>query len=299
MGPALAGIRLSLALALGIWAVASQGAVFTDALGRQVALDGEPERIVTLAPSLTEIVYFLGLGDRVVGVTDFSSYPPEAKLEPKVGSYVNLNAEGIISLLPDLVIGTSDGNQPAVIELIDRAGIPVFIVKPSNTREVIETIRDIGRICGVADKADVLARQLSLRVDRIVAKTVGLERPVVFLQVSAKPIMTVNASTFSSDLIRLAGGRNMADREPITYPRVSIEEVIREGPDVIIVSSMDRGGEFERVKQQWLSLEMIPAAKTGRVYLVDSDLIDRPSPRIVEGLEILARHIHPDADWGH
>jgi iron complex transport system substrate-binding protein len=299
MGPTLVGIRLSLALVLGIWTAASQGAVFTDALGRQVALDGEPERIVTLAPSLTEIVYFLGLGERVVGVTNFSSYPPEAKLKPKVGSYVNLNAERIISLLPDLVIGTSDGNQPAVIELIDRAGIPVFIVKPSNTREVIETIRDIGRICGVGDKANALARDLSLRVNRIVAKTVGLDRPVVFLQVSAKPIMTVNASTFSSDLIRLAGGRNMADREPITYPRVSIEEVIREGPDVIIVSSMDRGGEFERIKQQWLSLEMVPAAKTGRVYLVDSDLIDRPSPRIVEGLEILARHIHPDADWEH
>ena len=293
----LAGIRLVLALALGAWAVQSQAAIFTDAFGREVVLDRAPQRIVTLAPSLTEIVYFLGLGDRVVGVTQFSSYPPEAEAKPKVGSYVNLNVETIVSLIPDLVIGTADGNQPAVIGLLEKAGIPVYIVNPRNLRQVIETIVDLGRVCGVAGAASALARALSARADAIIAKTAGMDRPLVFLQVNPKPIMTVNGSTFSSDLIRLAGGRNMADEEPITYPRISIEAVIEQGPEVIIVSSMDRGGEFERVRQQWLNLDAIPAAQTGRVHLVDSDLIDRPSPRIVEGLEILARHIHPDADW--
>lgn len=289
--------RLLLALVLAAWALVSRGEVFIDALGREVRLDRAPERIVTLAPSLTEIVYFLGLGERVVGVTKFSSYPPEAGRKPKVGSYVDLNAERIVSLAPDLVISTADGNQPAVIGLLEKAGIPVFVVHPRNTREVIQTIVEIGRVCGVFDKAVALARELSARVDRIVAKTVGLDRPLVFLQVNLKPIMTVNADTFSSDLIRLAGGRSMADGERINYPRISLEEVIRQGPNVIIVSSMERGGEFEKVKQQWLSLKMIPAAETGRVHLVDSDLIDRPSPRIVEGLEILARHIHPEGDW--
>ena len=292
-----ARIRLLLALVLSAWILASQGAVYTDSLGREIVLDRAPERIVTLAPSLTEIVYFLGLGDRVAGVTEFSSYPPEAGTKPKVGSYVNLNAERIISLAPDLVVSTADGNQPGVIRLLEKAGIPVFVVDPRNTREVIDTVVDIGRVCGVGARADALAKELTARVDRIVAKTSGLDRPVVFLQVNPKPIMTVNGNTFSSDLIRLAGGRNMADGERITYPRISLEEVIRQGPEVIIVSSMERGGEFERVKQQWLSLTMIPAAKTGRVHLVDSDLIDRPSPRVVEGLEILARHIHPEADW--
>jgi iron complex transport system substrate-binding protein len=297
MGRKLTGIRVFLTLALGLWSVVSQGAIVTDALGREVALDKEPRRIVTLAPSLTESVYFLGLGDRVVGVTEYSSYPPEARRKPKVGSYVDLNAERIISLSPDLVIGTVDGNQPAVIGLIEKAGIPIFLVNPRNTQQVIEAILDIGRICGVADKAEALTGELSARVDKIVAKTAGLERPLVFLQVNAKPIMSVNAGTFSSDLIRLAGGRNMADQEPITYPRISLEEVLERGPNVIIVSSMERGGEFERVKRRWLSLRAIPAAQTGRVYLVDSDLIDRPSPRIVEGLELLARRIHPEADW--
>jgi iron complex transport system substrate-binding protein len=297
MGPKLTGICVLLILTLGLWSVVSQGAVFRDALGREVVLDKEPKRIVTLAPSLTETVYFLGLGARVVGVTEYSSYPPAARRKPKVGSYVDLNAEQIISLSPDLVIGTIDGNQPAIIELIEKAGIPVFLVNPRNTHQVIETILDIGRLCGVADKAEALTGELSTRVEEIVAKTAGLDRPLVFLQVNANPIMSVNAGTFSSDLIRLAGGRNMADREPITYPRISLEEVLKQGPQVIIVSSMERGGEFERVKRRWLSLRTIPAAKSGRVYLVDSDLIDRPSPRIVEGLELLARRIHPEADW--
>jgi iron complex transport system substrate-binding protein len=299
MGPIRARTHLFLAFALGVWAGVLQGAVYSDAVGRKIVLDQEPERIITLAPSLTEIVYFLGLGDRVVGVTQFSSYPPDAQSKTKVGSYVNLSAEQIISLAPDLVIGTADGNPPAIVELLEQAGIPVYVVNPRNTREVIRTIRDIGHLCGIADKADTLARELSTRVDRIVAKTAGLDRPLVFLQVNAKPIMTVNADTFSSDLIRLAGGRNMADQEPIRYPRLSVEEVISRGPRVIIVSSMERGGEFEKVRQQWLSMPMIPAAKTGRVYLADSDLIDRPSPRIVEGLELLARDIHPEADWEH
>jgi len=299
MGPTRTRARLFAMLALCVWAGMLQGAVYTDALGRKLILDQEPGRIVTLAPSLTEIVYFLGLGDRVVGVTQFSSYPPEAQSKPKVGSYVNLSVEQIISLAPDLVIGTADGNRPAIVELLEKAGIPVFVVNPRNTREVIQTIRDIGHLCGVAEKAQVLARELSTRVDRIVAKTSGLDRPLVFLQVNTRPLMTVNADTFSSDLIRLAGGRNLADQEPIHYPRLSIEEVIGREPQVIIVSSMERGGEFEEVRQQWLSMPMIPAAKTGRVYLVDSDLIDRPSPRIVEGLELLARDIHPEADWGH
>ena len=299
MGPTRAHTHLFFAIALCVWTVVLQGAVYTDALGRKLMLDQEPRRIVTLAPSLTEIVYFLGLGDRVVGVTQFSSYPLEAQSKPKVGSYVNLSVEQIISLAPDLVIGTADGNRPAIVELLEKAGIPVFVVNPRNTREVIQTIRDIGHLCGVADKAQVLAGKLSRRVDRIVAKTSGLDKPLVFLQVSTRPLMTVNADTFSSDLIRLAGGRNLADQEPIRYPRLSIEEVIGREPQVIIVSSMERGGEFEQVRQQWLGMPMIPAAKTGRVYLVDSDLIDRPSPRIVEGLELLARDIHPEADWGH
>ena len=268
-----------------------------DSMGREVLLDPEPRRIVTLAPSLTEIVYFLGLGEQVVGVTQFSHYPPQAAKKPKVGSYVNLNVEKIISLSPDLVLGTKDGNQPAVVKLLERAGLPVFIVNPRNIGQVIGTVVTIGRLCGVSARATALARNLSDEVDRVVGKTASLNKPVVFLQINPKPIMSVNKHTFSHDLIRLAGGRNMTEDEPITYPRISLEEVIRNKPDVIIISSMVRGGNFEEARQQWFKWEVIPAVKNNRVHLVDSDLIDRPSPRIIQGLEAVARHIHPEVKW--
>ena len=284
-------------LILCAWAGGSRGALFTDGIGRQVVLDQTPRRIVALAPSVTETLYFLGLGDRVVGVTRFSAYPPEAAQKPKVGSYVNLNPERIIGLTPDLIIGTADGNPPAVIRLLERAGIPVFVLNPRNIRQVIESLVRVGELCGVRERALVLADGLTRRVDAIVAKTADRAKPVVFLQVNLKPIMAANGNTFLNDLIRLAGGVNMTRDEPVTYPRIGLEAVIRGRPEVILISSMDRDGAFEAARRQWLNWTLIPAVKHGRVHLVDSDLTDRPSPRIVRGLEILARYIHPDAGW--
>jgi len=291
------GICLVLVLTFCAEANESGGAVFTDTIGRQVVLEQVPERIVALAPSITETLYFLGLGERVVGVTRFSTYPPEAARKPRVGSYVDLNPEQIIGLSPDLVIGTADGNPSAVIRLLERAGIPVFVLNPRNIRQVIETLVSVGALCGVRDRALVLADVLTRRVDAIVAKTAGRTKPLVFLQVNLKPIMAANGSTFLNDLIRLAGGVNMTRDEPTTYLRIGLEAVIRGQPEVILISSMDRNGAFEAAKWQWLKWTLIPAVRHGRVHLVDSDLTDRPSPRIVRGLEILARYIHPDAGW--
>ncbi len=279
------------------WVNAPLCDTFKDSLGREVTLKGEPQRIVTLAPSITEILYFLGLGDRVVGVTQFSYYPPEAKLKPRVGSYIDLNVEKIISLAPDLVIGTADGNQPGVVDLLEQAGIAIFIVNPRNIRQAIDTIATLGRLCGIPKRANALSKQLSQRVDHIIDQTRSKRKPLVFLQINLKPIMTINKDTFLHDLIQLAGGLNMTEDEPITYPRISLEEVIRKKPEVIIISSMERGGRFEAARVEWLKWTSIPAVKDGRVHLIDSDLIDRPSPRIIEGLEAMARFIHPEVKW--
>jgi iron complex transport system substrate-binding protein len=274
---------------------APAGAQFTDALGREVIVDRQPGRIIALAPSLTEILYFLGLGDRVVGVTQFSSYPPEAAKKPRVGSYINLNIERIITLSPDFVIGTVDGNERGDVELLEQAGIKVFVVNPRNVEEVIQTIEKVGDLCGVPQRAKALSQQLAHRVDHIVQKTNSRRKPLVFLQIQLQPIMTVNENTFHHDLIRLAGGRNMTEEEPILYPRISLEEVIRRKPEVILISSMEREGRFEKARLEWLKWTSIPAAQTGRVHLIDSDLIDRPSPRFIEGLETMAEFLHPEA----
>jgi iron complex transport system substrate-binding protein len=273
------------------------GATFRDALGRTVVLKAPAKRIVPLAPNLTEILYSLGLGDRVVGVTQFSYYPPEAAQKPKVGSYANLNVEKIISLSPDLAIGTADGNMPGVIKLLEQAGIPVYVVNPRKVRDVIKTIASVGELCGVGKRANELSLGLDKRVRYVQERTTSLRRPLVFLQINVKPIMTVNRHTFHHDVIRLAGGENMARDEPFTYPRISVEEVLRRKPEVIIISSMGGGEAYEEVRKEWFKWTAIPAVKAGRLHLVESDLLDRPSPRIVRGLETVARLVHPELGW--
>jgi iron complex transport system substrate-binding protein len=291
--------RISFFIIVGVlvvlWASPSLCATFKDVLGREISVPAPPRRLIALAPNLTEILYALGLGDRVVGVTDHCNYPPEASLKPRVGSYIHLNVEQIISLSPDLVIGTVDGNERYVLDLLEQARIQVFFVNPRDVRQVIQTISTIGLVCGVPEKARQLSGELTRRVDRVVELTRTERRPLVFLQIQLQPIMTVNKNTVHHDLIHLAGGENMTADEPLTYPRISLEEVIRRKPEVILISSMERGGRFAKARQDWLQWTSIPAVQTGRVYLIDSDLIDRPSPRVVDGLEIMAKLLHPEA----
>ena len=279
------------------WAIPSWSRTFKDAIGREITLENNPKRIVPLAPSITEILYYLGLGDNVVGVPDFSYYPPEALEKPTVGSYVDPNIEKILSLSPDLVIGTKDGNLPGPVYLLEQANIPVYVVNPRNIRDVISTIDEIGDLCGVSEKAHQLVDELKERLESIQTAVASGQRPMVFLQINISPIMTVNKNTFHNDIINLAGGINMSTDEPMTYPRISIEEVISKKPDIILISSMERKGEFEKERKDWMKWTSIPAVKNKRVYLIDSDLIDRPSQRIIDGLEAMARLIHPEINW--
>ncbi|MGE5841787.1 MAG: cobalamin-binding protein [Deltaproteobacteria bacterium] len=282
-------------MAISLWVRPSLCATFKDALGREVSVPSPPKRLIGLAPNLTEILYALGLGDRIVGVTNHCNYPPEASLKPKVGSYVHLNVEQIISLSPDLVIGTMDGNERHVLDLLEQAHLKVFFVNPRDVRQAIETIRTLGLVCGVPERARQISDMLTLRLSRVLEATKEREKPLVFLQINIQPLMSVNKNTVHHDLVRLAGGHNMTADEPVNYPRISLEEVIRRKPEVILISSMERGGRFENARAEWMQWTSIPAVKKGRVHLIDSDLIDRPSPRVVDGLEIMAKLLHPEA----
>jgi iron complex transport system substrate-binding protein len=277
------------------WASVSPCATFKDALQREVSMPAPPKRLIALAPNLTEILYALGLDDRVVGVTNHCNYPPVASLKPKVGSYIHLNVEQIINLSPDLVIGTVDGNERYVLDLLEQAHVKVFFVNPRDVRQAIETISTVGLVCGVPERARQIAGQLTTRVDRVVEVTGAKRKPLVFLQIHIQPIMSVNRNTVHHNLIHLAGGENMTADELVTYPRISLEEVLRRKPEVILISSMEREGRFEKARQDWLQWTSIPAVQKGRVHLIDSDVIDRPSPRVVDGLEIMAKFLHPEA----
>ncbi|MBN2122673.1 MAG: ABC transporter substrate-binding protein, partial [Deltaproteobacteria bacterium] len=164
-------------------------------------------------------------------------------------------------------------------------------------REVIHAISQLGEVCGVPETGERCAGELSRRLERVLGRITSRGRPLVLVQINLRPIMTVNKNTLLHDLIRLAGGENMTRDEPVTYPRISIEEVIRRKPEVIIITSMERAGGFEEARMEWFKWKSIPAVLNNRVHLIDSNLVDRASPRILRGLEVMAGMIHPEADW--
>ena len=275
----------------------SHATSYSDSLGRDITLHSAPIRIVSLAPSITEMIYLLGLGDRLVGVTRFSCFPEEARKKPKVGVYTDINIEKVITLNPDLVIATADGNKKEDVEMLEEAGIRVYVINPRKVDQVLDSLERLGEICRVKDRAKDLVSGLRERVLKIERAVKNKEKPGVLLLINIRPIMGVNRHTIHDDLIRLAGGKNLTRDYRITYPKLNIEEIIREKPDVIIISSMERGKEFERARKEWFKWTDLPAAQKGYIYLIDSDLIDRAAPRIVNGLEEMARLIHPEINW--
>ncbi len=267
----------------------------SDQLGRKVDVPGEPKRIVALAPSITEIIFQLNQAHRLKGVTQFSNYPPQALKLPKVGSYVRLDLERIVALDPDLCIGTKDGNPKEIVDRLQSMKIPVYVVDPRNLDTVIETILEIGQLLNASERANMLARTMGSRLQRVMKIASQTEkRPRVFIQIGISPIIAAGSKTFIHDLIIKAGGINVAAGST-AYPRYSREQVLALSPEIIIITSMARQAGFEEMKRDWSQWPNLPAARNQSIYLVDSDLFDRPSPRLLDGLELLVKLIHPDA----
>ena len=279
---------------MSVPAAQSSAQTVTDQLGRDVSIPARPQRIVSLAPSITEIVFDLEQGRRLVGVSRYSDYPPQAAKLPKVGAYVRPDIERIVALNPDLCIATKDGNPRTVVDRLTSLNIPVYVVNPHNLDAILDTILEIGTILGARDKAATLTRHMRNRIRRVNARIAQVEyRPRVFFQIGVTPIVSVGAGTFIHELIELAGGQNLAQGKA-AYPRYSREQVLALAPEIIIITSMARQKVFEQVKAEWRKWPNIPAVRNERIYLVDSNLFDRPSPRLVNGLEVLTRLIHPE-----
>jgi iron complex transport system substrate-binding protein len=266
----------------------------TDQLGRQVILSDDPQRVVSLAPSITEIIFALGQEHRLKGATRFSDFPPEAISLPKVGSYVQLDLERIVALKPDLCIAIKDGNPRQTVVRLESLEVPVYVVDPRNLEAVTETIIEIGDLLHATENAEDLVNNMRLRINRVKSAVEKIShRPGVFFQIGISPIVSVGTNTFIHELIVIAGGDNLA-KGPIPYPRFSREQVLSLAPEIFIITSMSRGEVFERVKIEWSRWLEMPAIKNQRIFLVDSNLFDRPTPRLVEGLEVLGRLIHPE-----
>ncbi|MBU1055655.1 MAG: cobalamin-binding protein [Proteobacteria bacterium] len=267
---------------------------FTDQAGRTVNVPLNPQRIVSLAPSITEIVFALGEEHRLKGVTLFSDYPSEAKMIPVVGSYVNLDLERIVALKPDLCIAIKDGNSRDTVKQLDALNIPVYAINPKNLESVMDTVVEIGELLNVLKEAKILANDMSKRIEHIKALVSKVDhKPRVFFQIGIAPIVSIGTHTFIHELITRAGGQNLTEG-PIAYPRYSREQVLGLAPEVFIITSMARGEIFEKVKADWSRWKDLPAVKNNQIYLVDSNILDRPTPRMVDGLEMLVKIIHPE-----
>jgi iron complex transport system substrate-binding protein len=292
--PILPILCLVLALTLVCGTSEAGQAAFRDDVGREVSFSYPPKRIISLAPNITEILFALGLDEEIVGVSLHCNYPDKAKARPRVGSYINLDYERILSLKPDLVVATGAGNTKEMVERLGRLGFPVYVLFPKQFDDILRSIRDLGRAIQRDREAAALAEAMRTRKERVARLVAGLPRPRVFLQIGEAPIVTVGRGSFADDLIRIAGGENVAGAEKNAYPRYSMEEILRRSPEVILISSMNPQGDYEKVRREWARWPMVPAVRDRRVHVMDSDLLDRPAPRIVDGLEELARLLHPE-----
>ena len=260
--------------------------IVTDELGRHVQVPASPQRIVSLAPSITEILFAIGAGDRVAGVTSYCDYPPEAREKTTIGDTLKPNLERIVALNADLVIISTASQIEASFRKLEELGIPVYVTNPRNIDEVITAIDKLGDLIGNRERAHQLTEGLRTRIASIESRVAKGPRPSVLVLLGTEPLITVGSRSFISDLIDRAGARSISADENADYPQYSIETVIAKQPEIILLQS----GGTELNPQ----LQQTPAARSGRVYHIDDDLLLRPGPRIIDGLEQLAAKIHPE-----
>jgi len=265
-----------------------------DMLGRPVTIPDAPMRVVSLAPSLTEIVFALGRGDWLVGVTDFCDYPPEARSKPRIGGPMTPDLERVVRLRPDLVLATADGNPRETLAQFARLHIPVFAVKPEGYAGILGSAEAVGRALRAEREAAALVQDIQGRVAAIRRAVAGRPRPRVLYLVWADPLIAAGPATYIHDLMEMAGGENVVRERSVPYPRLSWEEVVGAAPEVILVASHRDGPDRPSIGEAWRGWQSVPAVRSGRIMAVPGDTIHRPGPRVVEGVERLARAIHPE-----
>lgn len=278
---------------LGAQAGEADSICVTDHLSRQVCLSHAPQRVISLAPSLTESLFALNAGNVLVGRTARCNHPPEATAVPVVGEYMNPDLERLIALKPDLVLAPLAGTKGETLARLAALGIPVFVDDSKN----LDDIRDVVSGLGVLLERETEAKKCIVQFDRVrldVHKRIrALHRPSVLLAVGSSPLVAASGKSFLGSLILEAGGKNIVETERVPFPKFSIEEVLRKDPDFILV--LDKECAKDRCMEGWTRHRNLKAVRTGRIHVVDADLVARPSPRIGEALRQLAEILNPDA----
>jgi iron complex transport system substrate-binding protein len=250
------------------------------------------QRLVSLAPSVTETLFALGFGDHLVGVTTYCDYPEAARKLPKIGNFMSPSLEAIVAKRPDFVIGVSTATDPVKAREMERLGLKVNLISLAGVSEILSSIKSIARLLGSPEAGAKLAHDITLKFDQVRKRVAPAPRRSVLMAVGLRPLVAVGGKNFIDELISLAGGENIAGNAAQPWLNLPDEYVVAKAPQVIIEAGM--GSERGFSGKNWEDLKSIPAVRERRVYAYPSDKILRPGPRIGEGLEEIARLVHPE-----
>jgi iron complex transport system substrate-binding protein len=285
---------LALALVLLVPRAGAGALTVRDMQGREVVLAAPPHRIVSLVPSATEMIFALGGEDRLVGRTDFCDYPPAARAKTSVGGMIDPSLETIVALRPDLVIITSSGNSEETFKQLERLRIPVYQVAAERIAEVKDVARRLAALTGREAAVGPLLDRIDRRVGAVREAVKPYGRPRVLYVLWPDPLIVPGRRALVTELIEVAGGDSLTANDADDYPRYSLEAAVAKSPEVIVLANHgDRSGPI--ALDRWRRLTSLPAIKTGRIHSVDGNLMHRYGPRILDGLDQLARAIHPEA----
>lgn len=264
----------------------------TDDFGNMVKFEKAPDTIISLAPNNTEILFALGLGDKVVGVTSFCDYPEEALAVEKIGDFNGINLEKIIELNPDLVLNYGPGDADDNARLKE-AGIQMLAFLPESIDAVINTINTIGQATGSTEQSKELTNNMMAKKDEILDLVKDADKKKVFYEIWHDPLMAAGPGSFMDQLITLAGGTNIAENADGDYAQYDLEQLIERNPEVYLTSA-DMPDKTPESMIARPGFENIEAMKIGNVHVLDANITSRSGPRIVEALELVAKAIHPE-----
>jgi iron complex transport system substrate-binding protein len=281
-------LRLVGVLAAGVGLAQAQVVVQDDS-GASVRLAKPARRIVSLAPNITETLFAAGAGDRLVGVVEFSDYPVAARRLRRVGSYARLDLEAIVALKPDLVVGWQSGNPAAALDALRRLGLPVYLDEPQGIADVADSLTRFGRLAGTEAVADAAAAAFRSRLADLRGRYAGRPAVPTFYEVWNRPLTTVGGRQVISALIDLCGGRNVFAGLRGLAPSVAEEAVLASDPEVIVASGMDAARP--EWLDDWRRWRQLTAVRRDNLFFVPPDLVQRHTPRLLDGAEQLCRHL--------
>ncbi len=279
----------------GLASIALADIQVEDALGRKLVLEKPATRVVSLAPHMTEVAFAAGAGQQLIGAVSYSDYPEAAKAIARVGSYDNVSYETLVALNPDLVLAWRSGNGDEIIARLESLGLKVYVDEPSTLDDVARSLREVGRLTGNEKIADAAAQQFLQQLSHLRDTYSKQEQVSVYYQIWDEPLLTLNGDHLISDVVRLCGGRNVFAEALPLVSRISVESVIRADPQVIVASGMDKARpEWLDAWRKWTSMT---AVKNQQLYFVPPDVLQRNSPRIIEGAQLLCEQLQQARDY--